>query len=390
MNSDIDKLRLNKLLEQRKSDPSVEINLFNSDLQGLDLPDTTLQNADLRNSRLNSANLRGAKLTRANLSGANLSGANLTGAILIGTNLSSATLTGAVLTGANLTGANLRGAIGANIQGARGRIVSQSRGPAFEVHNAFIQFKPIESEYLRLINMPDVTYSEPYDYIEDKFKSNIQRLFPRDDTKLEQFYTVFNKIKADRSIPTDSIDLIIKSIDFVFSQDDAFQIEYLLAFIEDTCNAYSKGMTSCLKGIIERFVLTVGKTVEIVCTKEEGCGNETYKALNDLLNTKFVISDAASKWFEEKATDDEIIKLTPAERKQHFIKYLIDESKRLRVPNEEYITKEISKYADVIDYSFEKLEIGGKNVNKTRRKRRKKKKNSAKSRKRNSFKKRLT
>ena len=389
MTSDIDKLRLNKLLEQRKLDASVDINLFNSDLQNADLHGAILNNSNLSGSRLNNANLSGAKLTRANLSGTDLTNANLENALLIGTNLSNAKLTGAVLTGANLTGATLRGAIGANVQGTRGRIVSQSRGPAFEVHNAFIQFKPIESEYLRLINMPDVTYSDPYDYIEVKFKSNIQRLFPKDESKLEQFYTVFDKIKADRSIPADSIDLIIKSIDFVFSQDDAFQTEYLLAFIEDTCNAYSKGMTSCLKGIIERFVLTVGKTVEIVCTKEEGCGNETYKALNELLNTKFVISDAASKWFEEKATDDEIIKLTTAERKQHFIKYLIDEAKRLRVPNEEYITKEISKYADVIDYSFEKLEIGGKNVNKTRRRRIRKKKNSAKSRKRTSFKKRL-
>lgn len=62
-----------------------------------------LRGADLRGVDLQNADLDQAVLTGANLSGANLAGANLSRTTLDGTNLSGADLTGAIFNGADLT-----------------------------------------------------------------------------------------------------------------------------------------------------------------------------------------------------------------------------------------------------------------------------------------------
>ena len=74
------------------------LDLRNTHLAGVVIPDADLSGADLS----------GASLRRADLSGADLSGADLSGATLILADLREANLSGANLSGANLSGANLR------------------------------------------------------------------------------------------------------------------------------------------------------------------------------------------------------------------------------------------------------------------------------------------
>jgi len=83
-----------------KENPTIIANLWEANLESVNM-----ERADLRGTDLLEASLRGAMLLAANLRGANLERAeleraNLRGAFLVGTNLR----------GANLTGADLRGA----------------------------------------------------------------------------------------------------------------------------------------------------------------------------------------------------------------------------------------------------------------------------------------
>jgi len=112
-------------IEPRAFSTIVGLFLFNANLCGANLRDTSLHRADLSSADLRGADLNNAFLSNANLSNADLSGAFFTGANLSntdlsGVNLSSSLLTGTNLSGANLSGANLSGAFlsGANLSGA--------------------------------------------------------------------------------------------------------------------------------------------------------------------------------------------------------------------------------------------------------------------------------
>ena len=94
---------------------TAELNLQNTDLNGVDLNGAYLREADLSGAYLIGADLIGADLREADLSGADLREADLSGAKLIGADLSGADLSGAKLIGADLREADL---IGADLIGA--------------------------------------------------------------------------------------------------------------------------------------------------------------------------------------------------------------------------------------------------------------------------------
>ena len=394
-------------------------NLTNANLGNANLTGANLGNANLERVGLERANLEGANLERANLEGAYLEGANLTGANLTGANLTITTLTDANLTdanlmgadledanlmGADLTDANLRNAIlryadleranltgadliGADFTGANltdadltGAILEPTaptapmHGIAFEVHTAFTTFEPKEPNYLGLINQPDFE-GDIYEFIRNKFTENITTLFPHDAKKLVDFNTAFTKM--GKSIPDTNKQLIAKSISFAFEQDDNFKQQYIISYLDETCKAYAGpgDNMSCVKGIIERFVLCVGSAVEIVC--KDGCENETYKELDKLMNPKFDIQAAASSWWENEAIKRDVIRMDEEGRKANFIQYLMNEAKKVGSYNE-IVRREISDYSDDINYAFAKLVLGGKKPRKTRKSRKTMKSRKAK------------
>ena len=204
-------------------------------------------------------------------------------------------------------------------------------------------------------------------------------MFPDDaEDKKKQFDTVFTKM--GKSIPDKDNQLIAKSVSFAFAQDDNFKQQYIIYFLDETCNAYSGpgDKTSCVKGIIERFVLGVGKTVEIICSN--GCESETYKKLDKLMNSKIDIEGVASEWWETEAKKEDIIKMSEKDRRENFIQYLIQKTKTAGVYNDS-IDKEIREYTKVIDYAFAGLALGGKNTRKTTSRKTKKSRKSMKTRK---------
>jgi uncharacterized protein YjbI with pentapeptide repeats len=388
----------------------IHANLDDANLEDANLQDANLSIASVTHAFLRNANLQSATLIETNFSFTELVSANLVGADLFGADLSDSILTRANLSGAHLhftdfTHADLEDTIfthasvhrsvfdRANVEDAIDLIIddddehddfegvdddvihqvnqinNQPRGAAYEVHEAFARFEPKKNDFLAIINQPNKQYGDIYNYIQDQFTTNIRSLFPDDIEKMNEFNAAFNKISG--RIGENYKDLIVKSIDYAFSQDEHFKEEYIKAFLDESCRTYpGPNPLSCVQGIIERFTLSIGSAVEVLCVS--GCENQTYQALNKLFNPKFDIDKTSTEWWETMAVTDEVKNnMSKQQRKEHYKNYLREKARELNNYND-YMEQEITRYADNIDYSFEHLALGG-----TRRKTR----NSKKSRK---------
>jgi len=251
-----------------------------------------------------------------------------------------------------------------------GPIVPQT-GVAFDIHRYFKKFKPKINRYLEIIKQPDNSISPVffYRYLKNNFENNIIKLFPGDDQKVSELREVFDKAnKKIKELNEDERNLMIKSVDFAFSQGDDFKKEYIIVFLDETCHAYSTGTDtrSCVAGIIERFITAIGSTVKIICTEKDNC-NDIYDQLNMLLNPKFSIPDTASEWFELAENNETLHDMNKLQRKKNFIDYLKLEAKRIDGVLDKDVKEDIKKYADDIDYAFEELQIGGSKKSITRK-----------------------
>ena len=365
-------------------------NLRDSHLEGAHLEDAYLQQAHLVGAHLEGAHLQwaqlqgayleGSYLTEAHLEGAHLEGAHLTIADLRGAHLEGAHLQGARLirtdlTGAHLQGAHLQGVILRNAIGIT-PLLQERVGIAYEIHNAFANFEPKKEEYLALIRQPGnpEIYNKDhiYDYINEMFIQNINTLFPSEkEQKQKDFKKVFTKMRG--SIYTEDIEFVGKSVTFAFSQNNDFKEQYIIAFLDETCNAYagSGDTTSCSKGIIERLVLTAGTVVEILC--KEGCDNEIYNKLYKLMKGKMHHHDATKEWFEKAVEDENIKKMTVDQKKADFITFM--------TKNTSLSEDEVKKLANEIEGGFENLQFGGNASRKPRKSSKKQRKSSRKQRK---------
>ena len=252
-----------------------------------------------------------------------------------------------------------------------------NHGIGREIHNAFNNFNSEKEEFLTLINQPDnpEIYNKDhiYSYITETFTDNINQLFPGEEQKKRGFNEIFNKMNG--YIAEEHIELIGKSIAFAFSQNDDFKKEYIISFLDETCNAYTGGRdnTSCVKGIIERFALCVGSAVKILCT--EKCDNEVYRKLDKLMNpifVKSVMAKTAEEWYTKANEDEDIKSMDKTKRKANFIEFLVERAKSFDEDNAK-TKSEILKLANDLDYTFEDLQLGG-NISKKVRKTRKSKK----------------
>jgi surface protein len=270
--------------------------------------------------------------------------------------------------------------------------VAEHTSVAFEIHNAFAKCASIREKYLEIIGQPH-DFPDDADFqafVQNAFITNINALFTKKDKdeKLANFETVFTKVRGSLSTSTSTFkQLIAKSIGFVFSQGNEefqeFQKQYIITFLDETTNAYAarcvgSDTTSCVKGILERFVTAVGAASQIICSG--GSCNETFKKLDVLFYKDEFIENLSSQWWEKEATKEEIINMKPIERKANFIKYIEDEMRRLNVYNEDDLSK-IQKCANNIDYAFERLVLGGRSGKTRKSKKSKKTKKSKKSKK---------
>ena len=236
-------------------------------------------------------------------------------------------------------------------------------GVAFEIHNKYHTFIARQNEYLEVINREEPSYSNIYDFIEEKFTANIKKIFKKKESEenLAKFNMVLNKIKTSNTITDAQKSIIAKSVDFAFAQPKQFIENYINIFLDETCKAYTTGenQTSCPRGIVERFVISIGVTVRILCSDK--CKNKTYEKLDKIMNPRFNVVASAQEWFEIENK-----KMEKAERKKNFIHYLKSEAIRLDgyksetdIPDD--VISAIHKYSEDMDYAFADLQIGGGN-----------------------------
>jgi hypothetical protein len=267
----------------------------------------------------------------------------------------------------------------------------------YEVHDTYDKFLKLKDKYLSIINQPDnseyATTETLYIYIYDIIEPNIQLLFPDDPKKLEDFDMVFGKlVNGGLRLTRDEMILIGKSVSFAFSQDDNFKEQYIISFLDETCRAYtgSGDNTSCVKGIKERFVLSVGNTVEIIC--KTGCENETYKELDKLLNPKFDVSQEASEWFQNKLNNEKLQEAIRESTKKIMIMRittdLIEKAKQVGTYNS-VVDSEIHRYINELISSsiFDDFMDGGRKSRKSRKSKNKSNKSKKSSKKKSSKKK---
>jgi hypothetical protein len=266
----------------------------------------------------------------------------------------------------------------------------EDRGVAFVVHDAFDKFiETAKTEYLTLIDQPTFEGDKEalIHLIEENFTTKIGILFPDDQQKLTDFHQVFEKgnvfIRGSNwsgveNVNEDYKQLIAKSITFIFDQPPNVQTTYITTFLDESLHSYEIGdRTSCPGGIVERYILSIGKAIYVACTDD--CDG-TYQDLNKLFNPQFSVVDSAKEWWadvDEEGNPKQ--QMTKDERKANFIEYLTNEARKADCYNE-YTRGEIEQYADNIDYSFADLALGGsKRKTRTRwRKTRKAKKTKTK------------
>lgn len=409
-----------------------EVDLSHANLSSADLNGAILCNANLKYTiwgtpfiygvNLSYANIERADLSEVNFKGVNLTGANLSevnfkGVDLSNTNFSRTKIQNVSLYRANLTDTNLSKVYkytykefdegnkltyipeSTIIEATRShtllgfvektRVIPQGiQGIAYEVHNSYDKFLRVKDKYLSIINQPDSpdysTKDKLFDFIHNNFESTIRRIFPEDPIKLQELDRVFGKLVSDDTTLTpDELELIGKSVNFAFSQDDDnFKEQYIITLLDETCRAYagSGDTTSCVKGIKERFVLAVGNVVEIIC--KTGCENETYKKLDKLLNSKFDVIQETSEWFRDIPTNDKLQQFIKDTMIKKCITDLIVKSSLSGGFNEE-INQKINDYVtnDVGGEIFgDHLELsGGKKSKKSSKKSSRKKSSKKKS-----------
>jgi Leucine-rich repeat (LRR) protein len=246
-----------------------------------------------------------------------------------------------------------------------------NQGIAFEVHNEFKKiFGNRENSFIVLLNSmiksssPTKTTFADIKPIVQSFVSSPENLdsSPKKLVKLNQVLERFGNSSESKNPKT--IEIIAKTIQYVNEQPIEFKHLYSDIFIQDCFHAYNgDGNTlSCVKGIIEKFVLSLHQTLIGSCPDDASC-KVNYKTLLDFFNNnkKVDLNEIARQWSElplseRKGTNPE--KTITIFKKFIKTKYI---ELNLNIDIEEQ--KKINEYIKSIDYVFvsdnDNLEFGG-------------------------------
>jgi len=322
------------------------------DFTGADLTNAILTDSILTDAIVSGVSFRGADLRWANLSGLDLSGLDFSNTKLQGANLSGAIFSGANLSGATLYGpgsdngvdeivkANISGTIFDNVEWTNADIsnlhftienkltsidsttIKNGTGgiddiyviyhdAPHEVHNKYYKLMSKEQDILRIIgNTDDETYESMglIEYIIQQFVIYLEEIRnPITESEFEEirnpiteseFQNILQKYEEMFEKIFDLIEelnprykrLIYECVRFAFSQGKDFKEIYFKIFMDESCNAYGENGMSCPEGIIERLVLSIGATVQVLCIIDPTCGeNPQYVELNRIFNTEPVV-----------------------------------------------------------------------------------------------------
>jgi hypothetical protein len=173
--------------------------------------------------------------------------------------------------------------------------------------------------------------------------------------------------------------LLGKTVDFLVTQSNEFVHFYLEALKYDCLNASGTNRSSCVKGMIERFYLTMGDTAYALCPDPDTCNNPKYNELVSLFNKRVDKNELTQEWnrtfLEDPVKRDELLKLDKPKRQDHYRQFMIqkyiDAGQISNEQAKQMVLRDIIEPEIIaLDYVFEGLQFGGKKSRKllTRRK----------------------
>jgi uncharacterized protein YjbI with pentapeptide repeats len=407
-------------------------NLTNASLNDAHLEGAHLEGANLQGAELNSAILTGAHLEGAILIDAILNRANLQDSHLNRANLTRASLNDTFLNGAHLEDAILIDALGTpnyervvralSVREQQAAAFQQAVQQAIAFQEAEAARQPTPAAAVRqptpaaAVRQPTPAAAahqgrayEIHNYFEmlpeeeiTKFLQNFNRHTELNQKTIQSFATssseqslftpllnfidnseLFiekekNKQNLNRTLTivtpyrgfNDKRDLLNSTIEFVSKQSDDFIEQYIQILIDDCLNAYGHGGQSCVKGMFERIVTTLGEVAKTL-TKDKNQENETYKTLKYLfpqINFVELVQEWAATYLEGGEKEEELRSLTEERKKAHFINFM--ETKYGGLLNETIrrkILEEAKKYQDI--GVFERMAFGRRKGNKKTRRR---------------------
>jgi hypothetical protein len=203
----------------------------------------------------------------------------------------------------------------------------QLPGVAMEIHNAFDKIDM--GKYMAIINIviSDANIAQYkrdiIGYIKRKFTEKINELpFTDKLIKLQELETILIKLSASDLIHSERKRLQIgKTVDYVLLQSPVFIEFYITAFIQDCAHAYTGTYgLSCTKGIVERFIILIGQTLETTC-RETTCTRDQLDLLKLFINID--INDLLSAWSKRWEDKTEVWQsLKPKERIKDFKEFI--------------------------------------------------------------------
>ncbi len=206
---------------------------------------------------------------------------------------------------------------------------------ALHVHETFKKLNLIELMKIikPIVNKEDTVYSKvEWQYfmfnIKSKMKNYISNNFEKNKTSfISSLNSVIKKVSKESEFATDEMKIYIgNTIDYLFMQPKTIITNYIHIFVEECQTAYGKQLNinsndmkteniSCIKGIVERFFLTLINTLLMHCiTDIKECSNEYKKILFKGFNvnvkklTKLDKNELTKQWNDEFLENESFLK----------------------------------------------------------------------------------
>ena len=287
------------------------------------------------------------------------------------------------------------------------------RGLAFEIHDAADDINmELYMEILNTILIEAGACSHactmPPDFDLESIREKFLSLRRPEEWSQDERYkltVLFAKIPTYRPPPMDSENLrnqIFRTLLFVELQNEEFRGQYVTSFVYDNwgawantgCTADATGRdTSCVPGIIERFITSLRIPLIGICEPPTAECSENVRRLLDLFKT-LDIRDLASEWFQTGNLEN---LNNRDERRRDFIEFVRGKYRDVgqlneedRSPHAEGVRTRINTYADGMEMIFQDGTLGGGGRKKKRKTRKYKKRIAKKKTRTNKRKKRRT
>jgi len=232
------------------------------------------------------------------------------------------------------------------------RAAAPRPGVAFEVHNAFDDFKAKKfNTFMEIINRTTGTNTnfrnrerplQPLiDYVNtsESFNENKESLTPEEKAEMirkkadiiEKINRIFTEIQG-YSKYNENIDNITDCIQYVLMQSPDFIDAYINTFVVDCFKAYNSSTReeSCVKGMYERVYLAFRDTVSTLCLDQiQGvktsslCKPDYIEIFDCFYETvpQELLNDFSKEWYAERG-DEELSKLSEEARIEDFVSFV--------------------------------------------------------------------